>query len=217
MVAAQRIDDRTGRLRRMRVTAAWRRKGVATDLLNTVEEFCREQGYKRLILDTTEQQTAAHRLYEEDGFCARRRADARTLPGIRLRERALVVVQASPSRHPRPRPDDGLGGPYGTRLLADMGAEVIKIESVNNWDVLRASTASVPMSNAFGTVALLQRTQPQQVRLRARPDDPKGPGPLPALAAIADVVIDNFRAEAMDNLGLSTRCCARQSERIVVV
>lgn len=68
MVAAQRIDDRTGRLRRMRVTADWRRRGVATRLLNTVEEFCREQGYTRLILDTTEQQTAAHRLYEGAAF-----------------------------------------------------------------------------------------------------------------------------------------------------
>ena len=68
MVAAQRIDDRTGRPRRMRVTRDWRRKGVATRLLNTVEEFCREQGYTRLILDTTEQQTAAHRLYEGAEF-----------------------------------------------------------------------------------------------------------------------------------------------------
>ena len=68
MVAAQRIDERTGRLRRMRVTREWRRKGVAKHLLNTVEEFCREQGYTRLILDTTEQQTAAHRLYEAAEF-----------------------------------------------------------------------------------------------------------------------------------------------------
>jgi GNAT superfamily N-acetyltransferase len=68
MVAAQRIDDRTGRLRRMRVTRDWRRQGVAGRLLQTIERFCREQGYARIILDTTEQQTAAHRLYEAWGF-----------------------------------------------------------------------------------------------------------------------------------------------------
>jgi GNAT superfamily N-acetyltransferase len=68
MAALQRIDDSTGRLRRMRVTSAWRRKGVATDLLKTAEEFCRQQGYGRLILDTTAQQAAAQRLYEGAGF-----------------------------------------------------------------------------------------------------------------------------------------------------
>jgi GNAT superfamily N-acetyltransferase len=68
MAAIQRIDATTGRLRRMRVTAPWRRRGVAGLLLRTAEDFCREQGYTRLILDTTEQQTAAHQLYESAGF-----------------------------------------------------------------------------------------------------------------------------------------------------
>ncbi len=68
MAAIQRIDAQTGRLRRMRVTAPWQRRGVARLLLKTAEDFCREQGYSRLILDTTEQQTAAHKLYEKAGF-----------------------------------------------------------------------------------------------------------------------------------------------------
>jgi N-acetylglutamate synthase-like GNAT family acetyltransferase len=68
MVAIQRIDDRTGRLRRMRVTGHRRRSGIAADLIETCERFCREAGYKRIILDTTEDQTAAHALYENYGF-----------------------------------------------------------------------------------------------------------------------------------------------------
>ena len=68
MTAIQRIDAETGRLRRMRVTEAWRRRGVAQALLDTATGFCRAQGYRRLILDTTEQQTEAHRLYERNGF-----------------------------------------------------------------------------------------------------------------------------------------------------
>ena len=52
----------------MRVTSAWRRKGVARALLDTAENFCAEQGYTRIILDTTEQQTAAHCLYKSAGF-----------------------------------------------------------------------------------------------------------------------------------------------------
>lgn len=68
MAAIMRIDTETGRLRRMRVTGAWRRRGIAQALLETAEAFCRDAGYTRLILDTTEQQTAAHALYERAGF-----------------------------------------------------------------------------------------------------------------------------------------------------
>jgi len=68
MTAIQRIDSETARLRRMRVTERWRRKGIARALLEEAEQFCRGIGYKRLILDTTEQQTAAHDLYERAGF-----------------------------------------------------------------------------------------------------------------------------------------------------
>jgi GNAT superfamily N-acetyltransferase len=68
MAAVRRIDGRSGRLRRMRVTAPWRRRGVATALLETATAFCRACGYERLILDTTEQQTAAQQMYEKAGF-----------------------------------------------------------------------------------------------------------------------------------------------------
>ena len=68
MAAIRRVDASTGRLRRMRVTEAWRRKGVAKALLDEAITFCRACGYDRLILDTTEQQTAAQRMYESAGF-----------------------------------------------------------------------------------------------------------------------------------------------------
>ncbi len=68
MTGIERIDAETGRLRRMRVTTQRRRTGIAQALLETAERFCRKQGYRRLVLDTTEQQTAAHHLYEKNGF-----------------------------------------------------------------------------------------------------------------------------------------------------
>jgi ribosomal protein S18 acetylase RimI-like enzyme len=68
MAAISRVDAKTGRLRRMRVTEAWRRRGLAQALLDTAVEFCRASGYDRVILDTTEQQTAAQALYEGYGF-----------------------------------------------------------------------------------------------------------------------------------------------------
>lgn len=68
MAAIGRVAAATGRLRRMRVTEAWRRKGVANALLDEAIGFCRACGYSRLILDTTEHQTAAQSMYESAGF-----------------------------------------------------------------------------------------------------------------------------------------------------
>jgi len=76
MTAIQRVDARTARLRRMRVTEAVRRRGIAQALLDRAIDFCREAGYERLVLDSTEQQTAAHALYERAGF---RRTGERSL------------------------------------------------------------------------------------------------------------------------------------------
>lgn len=81
MAAIMRADGDTGRLRRMRVTESWRRRGVASALLDTAIDFCRDAGYRRLILDTTEQQTAAHALYERAGFV---RTGERTLGPFRV-------------------------------------------------------------------------------------------------------------------------------------
>lgn len=68
MAAVQRVDDDTGRLRRMRVTESARRRGLAKALLRTARDFCRDSGYVRIVLDTTEHQTAAQALYEGEGF-----------------------------------------------------------------------------------------------------------------------------------------------------
>jgi len=81
MVAVQRVDADTARLRRMRVSADRRRQGIAQRLLETAVRFCRDQGYARIVLDTTEQQTAAHRLYESAGFV---RTGERTIGAFRV-------------------------------------------------------------------------------------------------------------------------------------
>jgi len=68
MAAVLREDTETARLRRMRVTAGWRRRGLGQALLEVAEEFCRRHGYRRIVLDTTDRQEAARRLYERNGY-----------------------------------------------------------------------------------------------------------------------------------------------------
>jgi ribosomal protein S18 acetylase RimI-like enzyme len=75
--AVMRVDERTARLRRFRVRASWRRRGLATRLLMEAERFCREHGYVRVTLGTTDQQLAAQELYRKNCYVETRRHNIR--------------------------------------------------------------------------------------------------------------------------------------------
>ena len=66
--AVMRVDDETARLRRFRVRASWRRRGLATRLLTEAERLCREHGYLRVTLGTSDRQEAAQALYRKHGY-----------------------------------------------------------------------------------------------------------------------------------------------------
>ena len=66
--AVLRVDDATARLRRFRVHQDWRRRGLATRLLEEAERFCGEQGYRTITLGTTDLQQPAQALYRKHGY-----------------------------------------------------------------------------------------------------------------------------------------------------
>ena len=68
MVGIERHADDAAELRRMAVGKEHRRKGIGRELLATAEAFCREAGYRRLVLSTSELQVPAARLYESSGY-----------------------------------------------------------------------------------------------------------------------------------------------------
>jgi crotonobetainyl-CoA:carnitine CoA-transferase CaiB-like acyl-CoA transferase len=109
-------------------------------------------------------------------------------------------------------------GPYGTRLLADMGAEVIKIESVDNWDVLRALNGQRPdVERVLDKSPYFNATNRNKYGCALDLSNPSGRDLFLRLAAISDVVIDNFRAEVMNNLGLTYDVLSEVNERIIVL
>ena len=76
MVGVERHEDDAGELRRMAVEKALRRKGFGRELLATAEVFCRDCGYRRVVLSTSELQVAAMRLYESSGYRLVRKEEA---------------------------------------------------------------------------------------------------------------------------------------------
>lgn len=68
MVAIERHSDDAAELRRMAVEKTQRRKGIGRQLLAHAEAFSREQGYRRIVLGTSELQIAAMQLYQSSGY-----------------------------------------------------------------------------------------------------------------------------------------------------
>ena len=64
----QRQSAEVAELRRMAVDIRWRQQGIARRLLEQVEGFARQHGYKRLCLSTITPLTPAISMYERAGY-----------------------------------------------------------------------------------------------------------------------------------------------------
>lgn len=104
-----------------------------------------------------------------------------------------------------------LAGPYATMLLADLGAEVVKIERPGSGDDTRAwgppwvgeeSTYFLGVNRNKGSRAIDLRTE-------------EGLAAARELVARADVVVENFLPGTMERLGLGYEQVAKDSPGIV--
>ena len=86
MGALRKVDDRSAEVKRMRVQIDHQRKGIGTQILDSLIGRANELGYKRLVLDTSLNQTAAQSLYEKRGFGQYRRKGNTLYYELLLRE-----------------------------------------------------------------------------------------------------------------------------------
>jgi crotonobetainyl-CoA:carnitine CoA-transferase CaiB-like acyl-CoA transferase len=91
-----------------------------------------------------------------------------------------------------------LAGPWTTMSLADLGAEVWKIENTKGGDDTRAW--SVPNYKGVSTYFLCANRGKHGIALDLK--SPEGRAIVLDLAAQADVVVENFRAGTVDRLGI---------------
>jgi hypothetical protein len=89
-----------------------------------------------------------------------------------------------------------LAGPYGCTLLADLGADVIKIESPQG-DMLRQFPSSLPGESRF-----FLGTNRGKRALALDLKQPEGLAVLHRMVASADVLVENFRPSVPARLGI---------------
>ena len=107
-----------------------------------------------------------------------------------------------------------LAGPYCARLLADLGADVVKVEPPEGDDMrlrqpLRTAADGTRHSTYFGQLNAGKRSIALDLK---QPDDL---ATARALALQADVLVENFRPGVMDRLGLGAEALCAANPKLV--
>ena len=104
-----------------------------------------------------------------------------------------------------------LPGPYCTLLLADLGAQVVKLEEPSGGDELRSVPPMVGELSALFH-ALNRNKRSLALSLKA----PGGTAALLRLVERYDVVVESFRPGVMERLGLSFESLSRANPRVIL-
>ena len=105
-----------------------------------------------------------------------------------------------------------LMGPLGIQMLADMGADVISIESLEGGFQRRFGGAKTTIDGDGSSFHLAGRNK-RSIALNLK--HAKGIEIALALAKSADVVTENFRPGVMDRLGLGYKTLSRQNPNLI--
>jgi crotonobetainyl-CoA:carnitine CoA-transferase CaiB-like acyl-CoA transferase len=104
-----------------------------------------------------------------------------------------------------------MAGPFCGMTLADYGADVIKIERPGQGDESRGWAPYFPGEVGYYFAAANRNKKSLAIDLKT----PQGVSILRELAAKADVLIDNFRVGALEELGLSYETLSKLNPRLI--
>ena len=103
-----------------------------------------------------------------------------------------------------------LAGPYATMVLADLGAEVIKVEQPGTGDEARSFG---PFQNGISAYFMSINRGKKSVTLNLREEE--GKEILRGLVRQADILVENFRPGAMKRLGLDYEALRQENPRLI--
>jgi crotonobetainyl-CoA:carnitine CoA-transferase CaiB-like acyl-CoA transferase len=104
-----------------------------------------------------------------------------------------------------------IAGPFCTRLLADLGADVIRVEAEGG-DLMRA--LPLAFDDDLSTAYAQYNTGKRSIGLDLKSEG--GRDVALRLAAWADVVVENFRAGALDRLGLGYETLRERNPDVIL-
>ncbi|MGC2780584.1 MAG: CoA transferase [Bradyrhizobium sp.] len=102
-----------------------------------------------------------------------------------------------------------IAGPHCARMLADMGAEVIKIESAEGETMRTRPPVRSGCSTAFGQLNVGKKSVVLDLK------SPEGAEAVRRLVATADILVENFRPGVMQRLGLDYSILGELNPRLI--
>ena len=105
-----------------------------------------------------------------------------------------------------------IAGPFCTRVMAEFGAQVVKVESPNGGDPLRKWRKLYKEKSLWW---LLQARNKQSVTVNLKEKD--GQEIVRRLAKDADILVENFRPGALEKWGLGYDSLAQENPGLVMV
>lgn len=137
------------------------------------------------------------------------------------------MTQTAPAAAVHPRtPLDGirvldfshiLAGPFCTRLLADLGAEVLKVESATRPDRTGVTRQDAKYRGRTDRPPSFINTNRNKRSITLDLKNERGRDVARRLAAVADVVVENFSAGVMKRLGLDYDALAPLNPGLIYV
>jgi crotonobetainyl-CoA:carnitine CoA-transferase CaiB-like acyl-CoA transferase len=107
-----------------------------------------------------------------------------------------------------------VSGPFATMMLADQGADVIKVEPIGG-DSARRSRAAIDKAGEFSSLFISSNRGKRSLSIDVKSD--AGREVLAKLVAQSDVLVQNFRPGTMERLGLAPDELRKAHPRLIYV
>jgi crotonobetainyl-CoA:carnitine CoA-transferase CaiB-like acyl-CoA transferase len=132
--------------------------------------------------------------------------------------------QAAAANDTRPLPLAGIrvvdfswivAGPQATRILADLGAEVIRVENESHMDSVRLGHQPDPAKRGPNGGGVFNNLNRNKLSITANLHHPKGREVVERLISKSDIVVENFSAGVFERLGLGWEQLRALNPRII--
>src|ERR1700704_4392457 len=108
-----------------------------------------------------------------------------------------------------------VAGPYCTMMLADQGADVIKVERPEGGDTARGGAPKVKNDKGETQSGYFLRFNRNKRSVTINLKSDQGKQVFAALASKADVVVENFRPGLLDEMGLGYKALSEKNPGLI--